>query len=1036
MQNGRPPRGSLFALSSLAAIFAAGVVAGSCQTEDADIEVQRGSLLTGTATSSSVENSMLGPANAVDGNMNTRWSSAFSDPQWLRVDLGATKAIGRVVIFWEAAYGKNYQIQVSNDATNWTTIKSVTNGDGGTDDWSGLVGSGRYVRMYGTARATPYGYSIWELQIYPPAGGTDGGAGGAGTGGAGTGGAGTGGAGTGGAGTGGAGTGGAGTGGAGTGGAGTGGAGTGGAGTGGAGTGGAGTGGSGGGLGSGAAIPEITATSSSVETSMLGPANAIDGNMTTRWSSAFSDPQWLTVDFGATYPVGRVVINWEAAYATAYQLQVSNDNATWTTIKAVTAGDGGTDDWTGLIGSGRYLRMNGTKRVTQYGYSIFEIKAYTPLSWSPTSLGRSDTLIDTSWRFNRADVTGAQATTFNDSAWSQVTLPHTWNALDGEDGGSNYYRGIGWYRRHVTVPADTTGRRVYLQFDGSNIVTDVYVNGTQAGEHRGGFGAFRYDVTGLVVAGDNVVAVKVSNASVTDVLPLTADFTFFGGMYRDAHLLIVDPLHIDADDFGSPGVYITPTNVTAASSGLTARVRVTNVGPTDMTADVSVAIRDASGATVTTLTASQSVAVGATSDVTMNTTIANPHLWNGRVDPYLYTAAVTVSRAGVASDADTETFGFRFFSLSASTGFSLNGSYLDLHGVNRHQDRLDKGWAIGKTEHDQDMALITEMGATAIRLAHYEHAQYFYSLCDQNGLVVWAEVPLVNNVTASTAFNNNAQQQLKELIRQSYNHPSIMFWSLSNELADNPDPNPLMTTMQTLAKAEDPSRITTLATNLGDNDPIVAHTDAVGFNKYFGWYGGSYNDFAGWADQIHANFPARKIGVSEWGAGAGPSIHSENPVSQDHSEEYQMLLHEAHWQAMRTRPFLWGKFIWNMFDFAVDSRNEGETPGRNDKGMVTYDRNTKKDVFFFYKANWSSSPVLYITSRRFTTRTPAAITVKVYANTDDVTLTVNGVSLGTKTSTNHIYSWTNVALRTGANVVQAAGNNSGAPYTDSVTWTH
>ena len=394
---------------------------------------------------------------------------------------------------------------------------------------------------------------------------------------------------------------------------------------------------------------------------------------------------------------------------------------------------------------------------------------------------------------------GASATAFNDSAWSSVTLPHTWNALDGEDGGSNYYRGVGWYRQHITVPADATGRRVYLQFDAANIVTDVYVNGTSVGEHRGGFAAFRFDITPSVHAGDNVVAVKVSNASVNDVGPLTADFTFFGGIYRDVHLVILDPLHIDAKDFGSSGVYLTPTNVTAASSGLTARVRVANDGPSSTTAAVSVAINDASAATVATLTTSATVAAGATVDVTMTTTIAGPHLWNGRVDPYVYTAGVTVSRAGVVSDTDTETFGFRFFNVDPSAGVSLDGAYLDLHGPNRHQDRLDKGWAIGHAEHDQDMALITEMGSTAIRTAHYQQAQYFYSLCDTNGVVAWVEIPLVNNVTASTAFSNNAQQQLTEMIRQNYNHPAILFWSLSNELSPSPDPNPLLTTLQTLA---------------------------------------------------------------------------------------------------------------------------------------------------------------------------------------------------------------------------------------------
>jgi beta-galactosidase len=536
--------------------------------------------------------------------------------------------------------------------------------------------------------------------------------------------------------------------------------------------------------------------------------------------------------------------------------------------------------------------------------------------------------------------------------------------------------------------------------------------------------------------GDNVVAVKVSNASVNDVAPLTADFTFFGGIYRDVHLIILDPLHIDAMDYASSGVYLTPTNVTAASSGLTARVRVTNDGPTSTTADVSVAIRDASNATVATLTGSATLAVGATANVTMTTTIANPHLWNGRVDPYLYTADVTVNRGGIVSDTATETFGFRSFNVNASSGFSLNGAYLDLRGPNRHQDRVNKGWAISKADQDEDMALVKEMGSTAIRLAHYQHAQYFYELCDRNGIVTWAEIPLVNNVNTSTAFGDNAKQQLTELIRQSYNHPSIIFWSTSNELSPSPDPNPLLIALHNLAKAEDPIRLTTLASNRGDDDPINTRTDVMAFNKYWGWYSETYDSFAPWADAVHAAYPTRKIGIAEYGAGAGPSIHSETPVAQDHSEEYQLLFHETYWKAMDARPWLWSKLIWNMFDFAVDTRNEGETAGRNDKGMVTYDRAQKKDVFYFYKASWSDEPVLYITSRRFTTRTPSAITVKVYANTDSVTLKVNGASLGTKTSNDHIFTWTGVSLQAGSNVVQATGSKGGTALSDSVTWTH
>jgi beta-galactosidase len=660
--------------------------------------------------------------------------------------------------------------------------------------------------------------------------------------------------------------------------------------------------------------------------------------------------------------------------------------------------------------------------------------------YQPPASPRVDMVIDDGWVFLDADAAGAEAPGFDDSGFSPITLPHTWNALDGENGGNDYRRGVGWYRRHLPAAslAAPAGGRTYLQFDGANTVADVFVNGTEVGEHRGGFATFRFDVTdALDPTGDNLVAVKVDNSAVPDVAPLSADFTFFGGLYRDVHLVEVSGLHVDLDDAGSSGVFLTPVNVSAAGTDLTARLRLTNAGAAGESAEIAVAIVGPDGALVGRFTASAPLDPGATAEVGLGGTIAAPALWNGRAAPSLYIAYVEVSVGGAVADVVAQPFGVRSFAVDPVTGFSLNGQALDLHGVNRHQDRLDKGWAITDREHDEDMALIAELGATAIRLAHYQHAQHFYDLCDQQGMVVWAEVPLVNAVTDAAAFTDNAQQQLRELIRQNYNHPSIFFWSLSNELASTPATNALMDTLQALARAEDPTRLTTLASNQGDSDPIVNHADLVGFNKYYGWYTGTVAAFAPWADAVHANFPARRLAVSEYGAGAGVSIHSAAPAIMDHSEEYQSLFHETYWQAMAARPFLWGKFVWNMFDFASDGRNEGETPGRNDKGLVTYDRKIKKDAFYWYKANWSSDPVVYITSRRFGPRTTPTIDVKVYSNLASVTLTVNGVALPAQTSANHIFVWTGVALNVGPNQVVAVGRtaSSGTTAADTVTWT-
>jgi beta-galactosidase len=356
--------------------------------------------------------------------------------------------------------------------------------------------------------------------------------------------------------------------------------------------------------------------------------------------------------------------------------------------------------------------------------------------------------------------------------------------------------------------------------------------------------------------------------------------------------------------------------------------------------------------------------------------------------------------------------------------------------VNRHQDRLNKGWAISKADHEEDFNLIREMGATALRLAHYQHDQYFYDLADKYGMVVWAEIPLVNKITQSTAFYENTQQQLTELIRQNFNHPSICFWSIANEVTSPPDPNPLLQQLADLVAAEDPTRLSTLASCcVGENDVSTRHTDVVGFNRYYGWYYGSYNDFAGWADRLHWNYPAKVFAVSEFGAGASISFHSETPTRQDHTEEYQNLFHEAHWKAMKDRKFLWGKFVWNMFDFASARRREGDTPGRNDKGLVTYDRQTRKDAFYWYKANWSCDPVVYITSRRFTERSDPTTAVKVYSNADSVELFVNGMSAGVKGSSDRIFSWDNVTLLPGDNTIEADGTVGGTTYTDSVVWT-
>jgi beta-galactosidase len=661
-----------------------------------------------------------------------------------------------------------------------------------------------------------------------------------------------------------------------------------------------------------------------------------------------------------------------------------------------------------------------------------------PDGFYPPPSRRQDIDLSDAWRFFKADVGGAEQTDFDDSSWDPIGLPHTWNTVDGQQH-TNYYRGVGWYRRHYTVDASLAGMNFYLQLDGANIVTDVYVNGNVAGRHKGGFARFRFDVTAQINPGaDNVIAVKVNNARDVDVPPLDADFTFFGGIYRAVHLLATDPLQVQTLDYGSSGVYVTPSNVSAASADLTVTAEVVNTGLDTRSVTATVYVVDGDGNVVTVLSDMQSIDPGTEHDFSLSTTIGNPRLWNGHADPHVYTAHVAISDGtwgDMPNDVVSQPFGIRFFSVDRDNGFFLNGSYLDLHGVNRHQDRLNKGWAISTADQDEDFQLISEMGATVIRLAHYQHDQHSYDLADQHGLLVWAEIPLINHITASDAFYVNAQQQLRELIRQNYNHPAICFWSISNEITLNsgPDPNPLLQTLADLCASEDPTRLSTLAAAAGPGDPSTRHTDVAGFNRYFGWYYGSYNDFAHQADVIHAAFPM-PMAISEYGAGSSIRFHVENPDHPDHTEEYQNVFHEAHWLAMKVRPYLWGKFVWNMFDFASAGRDEGDTPGRNDKGLVTYDRQTRKDAFYWYKANWSDEPVLYITSRRFTQRVNAVTDIKVYSNADWVEVRLNGNSLGTQSGPDRIFIWSGVTLIAGANLVEAFTTVDGVTYRDCVTW--
>lgn len=622
-------------------------------------------------------------------------------------------------------------------------------------------------------------------------------------------------------------------------------------------------------------------------------------------------------------------------------------------------------------------------------------------------------------------------------------MPHTWNALDGEDCGT-YYRDIGWYRKHCTIGSEHLGKRVYLFFESVGISADVYCNGVSIGHHDGAYAAFCFDITSAVIFGaDNVIAVKANNSSPFVFAPLSGDFTQWGGICRSVHLLITNPVHITPLDYASPGVYLTPTNVSSTAGDLSVKTLIRNAGITDKNVTVRATIKDANNVTVDTLTLTQNAAAQTTTTFVQNTTISHPHLWDGLNYPYLYSVTIEVEVSGAVVDSINQSLGFRYYRVDSNNGFFLNGHYYDLHGVAIHEDREHKGRAISDADREQDIQLMLEMGCTWIRLAHYQHAEKIYDLADETGIILSTEVPLVNKIASGTVFSDNCKSQLKELIRQNYNHPSVFFWGIFNEITldgSGPDPTALMQELNTLAKAEDTTRPTTAAANSPNTHSTTYITDVLGFNKYFGWYNGVATDFAPWADGIHASRSTDEIGVTEYGAGASINHHEENPPQPAtggswHPEEYQTYYHEVHWKAMKVRPFLWCKALWNGFDFGSDERSEGDRPGINDKGMVIRDRTIKKDAFFWYKCNWSNEPVVYITSRRFTPRYKNPEYVKVYSNCDTVELFINGFSLGTKTNTDRIFKWTeNIKLKPGSNEIKAVGRIGPDEYEDKCFW--
>lgn len=602
--------------------------------------------------------------------------------------------------------------------------------------------------------------------------------------------------------------------------------------------------------------------------------------------------------------------------------------------------------------------------------------------------------INALWKFTKDAVTVAEGTSVLAAGnWETLDLPHTWNGIDGQDGGNDYYRGTCYYAKTMKRAELGSEPVVYMEFEGANSSASLYVNGKLAGSHDGGYSTWRVNITDLLEE-DNEFVVAVDNAPNDRVYPQMADFTFYGGLYRNVNVISVSEAHFDLDYYGGPAIAVTP-KIQGADADVSVEVFVTGTSEDDeleyiILNDGQEIARQTTGADTTAV----------------SLTIENVHLWNGRKDPHLYTAQVLLKRAGETVDERSTRFGCRSYVIDPEKGFLLNGESYPLRGVSRHQDRPKIGNALTHKEHEEDIDLIMEMGATTIRLAHYQHDQYFYDLCDEKGLVIWAEIPYISK--HMPGGRENTISQMKELITQNYNHPCIVVWGLSNEItmhgADDPDLLENHRILNDLCHEMDPTRLTTIAvvSMCSMDSEYVQIPDVVSYNHYYGWYGGDTSMNGEFFDNFHKKYPNIPIGMSEYGCEA-LNWHTSHPEQGDYTEEYQAYYHEELIRQLYTRPFIWATHVWNMFDFAADARAEGGEDGMNHKGLVTFDRKYKKDSFYAYKAWLSDDPFVHICGKRYVDRVEDTTKVTVYSNQPEVELFVNGESLGKQTSDVHFF---------------------------------
>lgn len=648
--------------------------------------------------------------------------------------------------------------------------------------------------------------------------------------------------------------------------------------------------------------------------------------------------------------------------------------------------------------------------------------------------------INSEWKFKKGPKSFEEAmVAFKNSKSRKIDLPHTWNTDVFQ--GKGFYKGLGWYAKKLKIDRSMQNKRLFLKFEGSLAVTIVFVNGEEVGSHEGGYSAFVFEITDHIKTGDNEIIVSVDNSPQQKLIPgIGISFSRYGGIYRPVWLLVTEKTCITPLDYAGPGIYLKQKSVTDQSAEVEVLTKISNEFKGDQTLIVKASVIDADGKIVKETSQSYEPSGEKEIESVQKITIKDPHLWNGRKDPYLYKVRVELIEKRPLNDklldVVEQPLGLRYFRVDPKEGFFLNGKPYDLNGVCRHQDWESIGSALKYENHKTDVDLILDIGATATRLAHYQQADDMYSLCDQSGLIVWAEIPIIPGFNGLKG--DNSLQQLKELIRQNFNHPSILFWGLANEASIG---FLELKILNKLAKDEDTGRLTTIASKRSAFKNRKA-ADLFGINGYCGWYYGTPFKIKDYLDRIQERYSGICLGLSEYGAGGCIAHQRQNPQKPDPKgnyfpEQYQSLLHEEYWSDLSQRDNLWCTFVWIMFDYGFYGIDRGDRPNMNHKGLVTWDRKTKKDAFYFYKSNWSDQPVLHVTSKRHVERTEQKTDVKVYSNCDYVTLKLNGKPLGRIENAechNGIFKWLTVELRKGKNLIEVEGRKNGKIFKDKCVW--